>query len=62
VTQIRDQVNGQRKKYLCCGFGVGLSWGTVAFDQAINVSPLVEVEDSDVNYGYKIPEGDGSNV
>ena len=62
VTQIRDQINGQKKKFLCCGFGVGLSWGTVAFEQAIRVSPLVEVDDADENYGYKLPEGDLSNV
>lgn len=54
VTQIRDQVNGQKKKFLCCGFGVGLSWGTVAFEDAIHVSELVEVDDSAENYGYKL--------
>ena len=62
VTQIRDQVNGQKKKFLCCGFGVGLSWGTVAFEQAIRVSPLVDVDDADVNYGYRLPEGESPNV
>ena len=56
VTQIRDQINNQKKKFICCGFGVGLSWGTVAFEQAIPVSPLVEVEDSEANYGYRLPE------
>lgn len=54
VTQIRDQVNGQKRKYLCCGFGVGLSWGTVAFEDAIHVSELVEVDDSAENYGFKL--------
>lgn len=54
VTQIRDQVNGQKKKFICCGFGVGLSWGTVAFEDAIHVSELVEVDDSAENYGYRI--------
>ncbi len=54
VTQIRDQINGQKKKFLCCGFGVGLSWGTVAFEDAIHVSELVEVDDSAENYGYKL--------
>ena len=62
VTQIRDQINGQKRKFLCCGFGVGLSWGTVAFEQAIKVSPLVEVEETDDNYGYRLPEGVPSNV
>ena len=54
VTQIREQVNGKKQKYLCCGFGVGLSWGTVAFEEAIHVSELVEVDDSAENYGYKL--------
>lgn len=56
VTQIRDQINNQKKKFICCGFGVGLSWGTVAFEDAIHVSELVEVDDSAENYGYKLPE------
>lgn len=54
VTQIRDQINGQKKKFLCCGFGVGLSWGTVAFEGSIHVSELVEVDDAAENYGYKL--------
>ena len=45
VTQIRDQINAKQTKLLCCGFGVGLSWGTVALDQAIKVSELVEVDE-----------------
>ena len=56
VTQIRNQVNGCNKKFICCGFGVGLSWGTVAFEDSIHVSELVEVDDSEENYGYKLPE------
>lgn len=33
-------------KYICCGFGVGLSWGTVAFEtDNIVISDLVEVDD-----------------
>ena len=54
VTQIRDQINEKPTKLLCCGFGVGLSWGTVAFEQAIKVSELVEVDDAAANYGYKL--------
>jgi len=56
VTQIREQINGKKTKLLCCGFGVGLSWGTVAIEDAIQVSPLVEVDDSAENYGYKLPD------
>ena len=54
VTQIREQVNGKKQKFLCCGFGVGLSWGTVAFEDTIHVSELVEVDDSAENYGYRL--------
>ena len=33
-------------KFICCGFGVGLSWGTVAFTAGdMIISDLVEVED-----------------
>ncbi|MGM9777196.1 MAG: ketoacyl-ACP synthase III, partial [Prevotella sp.] len=31
VTELKDKCN-QPTKFLCCGFGVGLSWGTVAFE------------------------------
>lgn len=54
VTQIRDQINEKPTKLLCCGFGVGLSWGTVAFEETMHISELVEVEDAAVNYGYKL--------
>lgn len=43
VTQLEEK-EAQQKKFICCGFGVGLSWGTVAFDsQSMVVSQLVEV-------------------
>jgi 3-oxoacyl-[acyl-carrier-protein] synthase-3 len=29
VTELREQLQGQRLRHLCCGFGVGLSIGTV---------------------------------
>ena len=54
VTQIRDRINGKRTRLLGCGFGVGLSWGTVMFEETIHVSPLVEVKDEEANYGYRI--------
>lgn len=46
TTELQDKINGQNVKLLCCGFGVGLSWGTVAFtaDNMV-VSDLVEVEE-----------------
>lgn len=46
ATQIRDQCRNGHVKLLCCGFGVGLSWGTVALDVDHLVIPdLIEVED-----------------
>lgn len=44
VTRLSDKVQGERK-YICCGFGVGLSWGTVAFStKDLLLSKLVEVD------------------
>ena len=45
VTQLKNRCeNGS--KFICCGFGVGLSWGTVAFvSDGLVVSELVEVDD-----------------
>lgn len=45
VTQLKNRCeNGS--KFICCGFGVGLSWGTVAFvSDGLVISELVEVED-----------------
>ena len=46
ATQIREQCINGHVKLLCCGFGVGLSWGTVAIDVDHLVIPdLIEVED-----------------
>ncbi len=46
ATQIKDQCRNGHVKLLCCGFGVGLSWGTVAIDVDHLVIPdLIEVED-----------------
>ena len=45
VTQLKDKCNSA-KKFVCCGFGVGLSWGTVTFETDNMVIPqLVEVTD-----------------
>lgn len=54
VTELKDKVSQKKTKYLCCGFGVGLSWGTVFFEDDVFVSDLVEVDDSEVNYGFKL--------
>lgn len=45
VTELKDKCTDSMK-LLCCGFGVGLSWGTVAFEaKDMVISELVEVED-----------------
>lgn len=45
VTRLHDQCSSP-KRFICCGFGVGLSWGTVAFTvDHLLISDLVEVED-----------------
>ena len=47
VTELKGKVENTPTKFLCCGFGVGLSWGTVRFEnQNIVISDLVEVEDN----------------
>lgn len=46
VTQLRGKFEDKPTKFLCCGFGVGLSWGTVAFESKKMVVPeVIEVED-----------------
>lgn len=46
VTELHEQ-SKKARKYVCCGFGVGLSWGTVYFetDENFIISELVEVEE-----------------
>lgn len=44
VTQLKGKIENQETQFICCGFGVGLSWGTVAFKtKDIFVSDLVEI-------------------
>lgn len=44
VTRLGEKSQGD-SKFVCCGFGVGLSWGTVAFStDGLILSKLVEVE------------------
>lgn len=53
VTQLKHQFEYKLTKFICCGFGVGLSWGTVAFEtNHIVISELVEVgpEEADQKY------------
>ena len=52
VTELRGKCEND-KKFVCCGFGVGLSWGTVAFtSDNMVVSELVEVDDSLADQGW----------
>ncbi|MGN0236157.1 MAG: 3-oxoacyl-ACP synthase III family protein [Paludibacteraceae bacterium] len=49
VTQLKDKLT-PNAKLICCGFGVGLSWGTVAFNAGTMViSDLVELTDSETS-------------
>lgn len=46
VTELKGKADVKNTKFICCGFGVGLSWGTVAFEtDNMLISDLVEVED-----------------
>jgi 3-oxoacyl-[acyl-carrier-protein] synthase-3 len=45
VSELKGKVENKFTKFICCGFGVGLSWGTVAFEtENIVLSDLVELE------------------
>lgn len=46
VTQLKGKVENVETKFLCCGFGVGLSWGSVRFTtKNLVISELVELEE-----------------
>ena len=50
VGELRGKFENKPTKFICCGFGVGLSWGTVAFEtDNIVVSELVEVVDEEAD-------------
>lgn len=45
VTELAGKVEAQRTKWTCCGFGVGLSWGSLYMvTDKLVISPLIEVE------------------
>ena len=49
VTQLKGKCESG-KRFVCCGFGVGLSWGTVAFiTDNLVVPTLVEVADDEID-------------
>ena len=48
VTELGDKLSKEKLDMTCCGFGVGLSWGTLHFiADHIVVSPLVEVNNDE---------------
>lgn len=48
VTSLRDILSHGKHTLLCCGFGIGLSWGTIWLEtDDIIISPLVEVESNE---------------
>lgn len=55
VGELKGKFENKPTKFICCGFGVGLSWGTVAFEtNNIVVSDLVEVSDDEVDNKYVV--------
>lgn len=53
VGELKGKFEGKPTKFICCGFGVGLSWGTVAFEtNKVIIPALVEVNDNEDDYGY----------
>lgn len=45
VTQLKGKIEKTPTKLICCGFGVGLSWGTLAYESDnVILSDLVEIE------------------
>ena len=50
VTELKEKCENTPTKFICCGFGVGLSWGTVAFEsKSMVISDLVEVSDDETD-------------
>lgn len=55
VSELKGKFENKPTKFICCGFGVGLSWGTVAFEtNNIIVSDLVEVSNEEVDKKYVV--------
>lgn len=47
VSQLKGKFEDKLTKFICCGFGVGLSWGTIYFEtEGMLVSDIVEVEEN----------------
>ena len=43
-TQLKGKFESKQTKFICCGFGIGLSWGTIAFEtNNVIISDLIEL-------------------
>lgn len=52
---MKGKFENKPTKFICCGFGVGLSWGTVAVEtNDVLIPEIVNVKDEEENYGYKL--------
>lgn len=48
VAELKDKAEKGLRHFICCGFGVGLSWGTISFiTNNLIISPLVEVDSNE---------------
>jgi len=55
VAELKGKFENRLTKFICCGFGVGLSWGTVVIEtENIVIPEIVNVKDEEDNYGYKL--------
>ena len=55
VTELKEKCENTPTKFLCCGFGVGLSCGTVAFESdKMVISSLVEMADEEADQKYVV--------
>ena len=55
VSQLKGKFENKPTKFICCGFGVGLSWGTVAFEtNNVIISGIVEVSDDETDKNHVI--------
>lgn len=50
VSQLKGKIEDKTTRFICCGFGVGLSWGTAAFEQeGCVISDIVELGDENTS-------------
>ena len=55
VGELKGSFENKLTKFICCGFGVGLSWATVALEtDNIIIPEIVNLNDEEDNYGYKL--------